>query len=283
MVWSCLLLTFVLMSVLARAQVGTVTQDITAIPDFPLQKQCAQGCFVRKFDVCPMDMLGIGLDCATLACGGNTPWLASNDCYCRLDAQQPAQELLDSCISSSCTVGNPSVDASMAGSIYLRYCEEKGYEITAPATNTATTTGTARATRTSSGGRGFDPTDTTTSGGTQESTSSESKPASQSGLPTSAIIGIAVAAGAALILLGVCIWLFKRSRPAHSEKHSDHNVPLQPTPTYPQNFISSQGPASEVAPSDSISNDGRPTGAPPTMISLTSGVNRYNVPHNQWR
>jgi hypothetical protein len=275
MVWSCLLPTFVLMSVLlARAQVGTVTQDITAIPDFSLQKQCAQGCFVRKFDVCPMDMLGIGLDCATIGCGVNTPWLASNDCYCRLDAQQPAQELLDSCISSSCTVGNPSVDASMAGSIYLRYCEEKGYEITAPASNTATTTGAARSTRTSSGGKGSDPTDTTT-GGARESKSPEQKPASQSGLPTSAIIGIAVAAGAALILLGVCIWLFKRSRSAHSEKHSDHNAPLQPTPTYPQNFISSQGPASEVAPSDSISNDGRPSGAPPTMISLTSGVNRY--------
>jgi hypothetical protein len=109
MVWSGLLPTFVLMSVLVSAQVGTVTQDITAIPDFSLQKQCAQGCFVRKFDVCPMDMLGIGLDCATIGCGVNTPWLASNDCYCRLDAQQPAQELLDSCISSSCTVGNPSV------------------------------------------------------------------------------------------------------------------------------------------------------------------------------
>jgi hypothetical protein len=267
------------MSILARAQVGTVTQDITTLQDFPLQKQCAQGCFVRNYDVCPMDVLGMGLDCATIACGGNKPWQASNDCYCRLDAQKPAQEYLKNCISSSCTVGNPSIDASIAGSIYLRYCEEKGYEITAPASNSATTTGTAKMTRTSTGGRGSDPTDSTTFGGAGESTSPESKPTSQSGLPTSAIIGIAVAAAAALILLGVCIWLCKRPRSAHSEKHSDQTVHLEPTPTYPQDFSSSQGPASEVGPSDSVSNDG----APPTMISLTSGVSRYNLPHSQWR
>lgn len=275
------LLLLLLLSVSAQSQVGTVTQDITTLQDFTLQKQCAQSCFIMSNEYCPMDLLGIGIDCATLACGDTKKWKAKNDCYCRLDSQQPARDYLDGCIEKSCSGGDHSVDLSMAESIYLRYCEEKGYSVSTPAPNEAVTTGSARTTRISPGGGTSAPTGQTTSQPIDKTSSS-------SGLSMAAIIGIAVAGLAGLILIGVCIWFCRPRRSSGS-----HEVPynqLPPVaPIYPPqqllqrtewNGLSSD---SEITPNDSASQVGmhRPPPLPPTVVSVQSETRPYNMAYHR--
>jgi hypothetical protein len=255
-----LLYTIILLGVPARSQVGTVTQEITKLPDFALQKQCAQECFVFANEYCPLDMLGMNVGCVEMQCDStNKKWQARNDCYCRPDNQQPAQEYLDSCIQKSCSIGDASVDASSATSIYLHYCEEKGYAVTTPASNEATTTSFAKPSQTSAGAG-------SASGPTGVTVDPSSGASSRSGLSVAAIVGIVVAAVAGLILVGLCVWFYKRSHPP--------TPPPRPDPVFPsKNLYDGSGPGPDIDPSDSISQVGmqQPQRLPPTVISLTSG------------
>jgi hypothetical protein len=177
--------------------VGTITQDITTIQDYSLQQQCVQTCFQMNNDFCPMDLLGIALGCASMGCSSRG-WQAKNDCYCRLDFQQPAQDYLDGCISKSCTVGDPSVALGSAASIYQRYCAEKGYDTTAPASVEASTTSVSRATSSTRSQAG--PTSTSPTDG--------NPPTATGGLSTAALVGIILAAVVVLALFAGLTWWY---------------------------------------------------------------------------
>ncbi|PMD38761.1 hypothetical protein L207DRAFT_530231 [Hyaloscypha variabilis F] len=122
---------------LTRAQ-DTLPQTIFSLPVFSSQKPCAQACFTTgPLGYCFEDMVGDALGCVTdNACGLGSKALAPNDCYCRTDLQSVAESFLTSCVQSSCTVGDSSIDISSAGSIYLEYCSSQGFPINVPASTT---------------------------------------------------------------------------------------------------------------------------------------------------
>jgi hypothetical protein len=244
----------------ARSQVGTVTQDISTLNDFSLQKGCAQSCFQNGISFCPMDSLGIAIGCATVACS-TKGWQAKNDCYCRSDQQIPGQEYLTSCIKLQCSVGNAGIDASVAGSIYARYCVEKGYEIaTLPATNLATTTRPGKTSRTATAGLVSEPTSPPSSNTNETSNT----PSSVKGLSMAAIIGIAVGSIVGLAILSWVLYnytgLCQRRKPSHAS----------PAPVFPQNVWAYHMPprlGSDIGPNDSVSMVGMQPQVPPTLIS----------------
>ena len=240
---------------IAQAGVGTITQDLSTMEAFSLQAQCAQGCFQFSLGVCPMDLLGINLGCAVMGCSTRS-WQAKNDCYCRTDFQSPAQDYLEGCISSSCSVGDLSAAAASAGSIYLQYCEGKGYDIAAPASAEATTTDATKPPKATSTRTG--PTAAST-GNTENSTSASNDHA---GISTSTLVGIVIGGVAALILLAIAVFLLCRRRKARR--------------LTPKNLDYHNGQAQEVRPIDLVSNVGLPPSHPPHQplppdISLVSG------------
>ncbi|KAF3006906.1 hypothetical protein E8E13_011164 [Curvularia kusanoi] len=218
---------------LAQAGVGSITQDIKTMQDFSLQPNCVQTCFEANFDVCPMDMLGIALGCASLACSSRG-WQAKNDCYCRSDLQLPAQDYLDGCISQSCSVGDPSVAAVSAGSIYRQYCEGKGYDIATPASVQATTTGARAATKKT--GSTAAPTGTT-----EDSTTPSSN---HTGISTSTLVGIIIGVVLGIILLAIAAYLLRRCHRARKTKLTKEHLAQ----------INGGGQAQPLRPDDSISN-----------------------------
>jgi hypothetical protein len=138
-------LLFHLASALAQ---GNLPQTVFSLPVFSSQKPCAQSCF-RSADWvfgCFVDMVGGALGCAGGGvCGTGTIGLATNNCYCRTDLQSVAESFLTSCVASSCTIGDSSMDISSAGSIYDYYCSSEGFPVNMPA---ATTQGSPQATTT---------------------------------------------------------------------------------------------------------------------------------------
>jgi hypothetical protein len=258
------LLATTLLLQLTNAQVGTITQDIYTLSAFSLQKPCAQSCFVVT-GFCPYDVLGSDIGCKSQTnCDGNN-WQATNDCYCRTDLQQPAQEYLTSCVEEGCTVGNSEIDASSAGSIYAQYCAEKGYSpATEPATVQATTTGPGASTTTAGGG--------VVGGPTASSTSYSQSLSSGSGkLSTWTIIGIVVAGLAGLALLAVTLKIaFKRSGRGEGSKVQQpppiHQQPVYPMNLYPEPYYQ-QKAESEVTPDDSVSMISGMPGPAPTLVS----------------
>lgn len=136
---------------------GITAQTINSLDIFSSQKPCAQECFSANGYNCQVDVLASVLGCQN-ACNTNAP----NYCYCRTDLQLVAQSYLTSCVKSLCTVGDPSVDISSAGSIYRYYCSSNGYPVDVPAT---VTQDSARATATHGGAQ-----PTSTHGGAQPTT-----------------------------------------------------------------------------------------------------------------
>lgn len=255
---------------------------------FEAQKDCARSCFVLT-DYCSLDVLGSQLGCKSFVDCSQASWQAVNDCYCRSDLQKPAQDFLTSCISELCTVGDPAVDASSAGSIYAQYCQEKGYSpaakpATVPATatkgsgvQTATAAGSARPT---AGGAGPTATSTTESG---SSSSGSSK------LSMLAIIGIVVGSLAGLAFLVVLAFTLKklcgcfRADKRKQTKFQQQYQPLQHYANYQQPIYPTLQPHSgpfyskpnpmdqEVLPDDSISMVAAGNAMPrpaPTLVSV---------------
>lgn len=259
----------ILLSSSARAQVGTITQDISTLQDFSLQQQCVQTCFQMNNDFCPIDALGMALGCvAPVACSTRS-WQAKNDCYCRLDFQQPAQDYLAGCVEQSCSVGDPSVAAASAGSIYLRYCEEKGYDTTKPASNEATTTGSTKAT---SSAQARATSTGTPSAGSDEPSTSSSK--TSSNLSTAALVGIIAGAVGTLILAGSAFWLHKL--------HESRRTP-QPHDLNTANLHYFNGPGNDVYPDDSVSHiEPQPPHPqlPPPMSLFSAGYGASMAPYS---
>jgi hypothetical protein len=251
---------------IAQAGIGTITQDLSTMEAFSLQAQCAQGCFQFSLGVCPMDLLGINLGCAVMGCS-TRGWQAKNDCYCRTDFQSPAQDYLEGCISSSCSVGDLSAAAASAGSIYLQYCEGKGYDIAAPASAEATTTDATKPPKATSTRTG--PTAAST-GSTENSTSASNNHA---GISTTTLVGIIIGGVVALILLAIAVFLLRRWHKARRSKLT------------PKNLDHHNGHVEEVHPSDSASNNGLPPShpphrpLPPDVPSLVSGGHVTSTVH----
>jgi hypothetical protein len=259
---------------IAQAGIGTITQDLSTMEAFSLQAQCAQGCFQFSLGVCPMDLLGINLGCAVMGCS-TRGWQAKNDCYCRTDYQSPAQDYLEGCISSSCSVGDLSAAAASAGSIYLQYCEGKGYDIAAPASAEATTTDATKPPKATS----------TRTGPTAASTGNTENPTSASndhaGISTTTIVGIVIGGVAALILLAIAVFLLRRHK-------------VRPSKLTSKNLDHHDEHVQEVQPSDSVSNNGLQPSHPPHRplppdVSLVSGghgtstVHPYSQPYQPYQ
>ena len=257
-VFTALIATSMVSVTIAQAGVGTITQDLSTMQAFSLQAQCVQTCFQMDVGFCPMDLLGINLGCATMGCSSRS-WQAKNDCYCRSDYQSPAQDYLEGCISSSCSVGDLSAAAASAGSIYLQYCEGKGYDTAAPASAEATTTDATKPTKATTARTG--PTAAST-GSTENSSSSSSDHA---GMSTATLAGIVIGAVAALVLMVVAAWLLRRWYKARRTRLT------------PENLNYHNGYVQEVQPVDSVSNVGLPPSyppqrpLPPDLPSLVSG------------
>ncbi|KAF2469233.1 uncharacterized protein BDR25DRAFT_356483 [Lindgomyces ingoldianus] len=217
---------------ITNAQIGTITQDITTLAAFPLQKPCARSCFLTD-DFCPNDLLGSKIGCATHTACSSNGWQATNDCYCRPDLQNPAQAYLTSCIQKSCKVGDFAIDASTAGSIYAQYCVEKGYSPQAqPATVQATTTGLGASSRVTAGGAGAGPTASSTS---QNSSSGSGK------LSITTIIGIVVGGLAGLVFLLTVLkmlWKWFGCQGRSKVTYPQQLPPPNPHPVYPMNHYS---------------------------------------------
>lgn len=261
------LLATTLLVQLTHSQVGSITEDIYTLSAFPLQKPCAQSCFVVT-GFCPNDVLGSEIGCKVRTNCDDSNWQATNDCYCRTDLQQPAQDYLTSCIEEWCTVGDAEIDASSAGSIYAQYCAEKGYSpATEPATVQATTTGPGASTTTVGGGVGGGPTASSTSD-SQGSSSGSGK------LSTTTIIGIVVGGLAVLTFLAVTLKRVFKSlghREGRKGQYQRQPPPIHQQPVYPMNLYPEpyyqQKAESEVTPDDSVSMvSGMPRPAP-TLVS----------------
>lgn len=255
---------------LTHAQIGTITQDIYNLSAFPLQKLCAQTCFVDT-DYCPNDVIGDKLGCKTHTDCRTSNWQATNDCYCRTDVQKPAQDFLTSCIQRRCTVGDARIDASSAGSLYAQYCAEKGYNPDVPATVPATATGANGAstgTVAGGGGGGGGPTASPTSDSQSSSSGSNS-------LSTATIIGIAVGALAGLALLSTLSKIISTRLERRRRKAQ------QPPPIYQQAVFPSKfhpGPDyrdSELTPEDSFSVASWMPRPAPTLVSNAQGFPPY--------
>lgn len=270
---SYLLLSSILWNTLVRAQdsgLGTKTQDLTTYAAYSQQKECAQSCFIYGGGNCWTDIIGVNIGCAQTSCIGRTGFQARNDCYCSAGLIQPAQEFLAGCVSSKCSVGDVSVDVSIATGIYSRYCAEKGYTAGEPAQIPAsTTTGTQRTTGTR---LSSSPTATSTSGSVDGNGSSPSSSGSRS-LSVGEIIGIVVGSLAGLAFLAIAMWAFwKLFRSCRKPRNPYAGGPVDQQPVYPkmpnqQQWYPSPGPASEVGPSDSISMVGGLGRPAPTLVS----------------
>lgn len=249
-----LISTFLLILPLTYAQVGTARQDITKIAEFPLQKECARDCFVTT-GFCPNDILGSKIGCAAHDDCASQGWEAKNDCYCRTDLQGPALEILTSCVSRSCTVGDNAIDAESAASIYGRYCSEKGYIVPSePAAVPASTTGSGTlATKTSARSLAAGPT---------SSSSSSTTSSNSNKLSISTIIGIVVGSLAGLAFLAVAIHILVKSLRSCAASRKPQ-YPQQPTPliqqpvypmaSYQEPYFPRPHADSEVGPDDSVS------------------------------
>jgi hypothetical protein len=94
-------------------------------------RQCAQDCLggvVGPTNIFPF-----------FSC--ESPWY--NNCYCgygRSDLESLGTSFLSSCISSSCTQGNPGPDASSANVVYESYCAQNGFTFPAGGQGSAFTT-----------------------------------------------------------------------------------------------------------------------------------------------
>jgi hypothetical protein len=255
----------------AHSQIGTVTQDISTIAAYSKQLPCAQSCFMYGRS-CPLDVLGRKLGCDPEWSCSTRGWQAKNDCYCRADLQQPAQQWLTSCIQSSCSVGDASIDASTAGSIYSQYCAEKGYIAGAVPAN-------VEATITASDGSVHTSTRTLTSGPTAGSgtNSNTTTPSPKSnGLPLETIIGIVVGSLAALAFLVFAIKIFyNMCRPCFKRKptYDQHHLPLvdnkaiYPMHTYNEPYCPSPRMEDDLGPDDSFSVAGGLARPAPTLVS----------------
>jgi hypothetical protein len=263
-------LTICLVLPITNAQVGTITQDLTTLAAYPLQKACAQACFLTT-GFCPNDYLGSKIGCAVHTDCYDNNWQAKNDCYCRQDLQIAAQSILTSCISRECTAGDDSIDASSAGSIYAQYCREKGYgNPTAPAVVQATTTKAGGLTFTTAGGAGSQPTTSTADG----STSSSPK------LSTTTIIGISVGGAIALLLLLTGLWRCLKPKPHPPQPQPQYQYPhsqpqftqqpFYPPNPYPEPYYPKPHAESEVSPDDSVSMVGGPARPAPTLVSAAA-------------
>lgn len=262
------LLVTTLLLQLTHAQIGTITQDVSTLSAFPLQKPCAQSCFFTT-DFCPNDVLGSAIGCKSWTDCSDSNWQAVNDCYCRTDLQKPAQDYLTNCIGKKCTVGDVKIDASSAGSIYAQYCAQKGYSPAAePATVQATTTGPGASTRTLGAGVGGGPTASSTS-------DSQGLSLGSGTLSTSAIIGIVVGGLAGVVFLAVTLkmvfkwlgcWGGRKVQPS----------PIHQQAVYPRNIYSEpyyqQKAESEVRPEDSVS---MVSGMPRVAPTFVSNVQSY--------
>ncbi|KAF2789387.1 hypothetical protein K505DRAFT_420508 [Melanomma pulvis-pyrius CBS 109.77] len=263
-----LLFTTILILPITKAQVDTTTQQITTFSAFPLQKDCAQGCFINT-GFCRNDILGSIIGCAVHTDCYAGSWLAKNDCYCRQDLQGAAQSYLSSCVSRACKEGDVAIDASTAGSIYEQYCVQKGFPAAAPATILATTTGPGGLSKTTAVGVGTQPTGSST----EQNLSSQSHK-----LSTPAIVGIAVGG---VVVLAIFLWVLKRMHcfgggSVQQPQYPQHPPPFSQQPVYPPNpypepYYPKPHTESEVYPEDSISVvSGMPRPAP-TLVSAAPG------------
>ncbi|KAF1960381.1 hypothetical protein CC80DRAFT_292790 [Byssothecium circinans] len=259
------LLFFLSALLLARftaAQIGTVTQEVTTVSGFNLQKPCAQSCFVAT-GFCPNDLLGSKIGCIERAGCSDTNWQASNDCYCRTDLQKAAQSHLTSCVKAKCTAGDPKIDGSSAGSIYEQYCREKGYSIAAPATVQASATSGSGSGGTARAGSG--------PAATGDSTTAQTTPQDETKKPMSisTIIGIVVGSLVGLTFLAITLRIVFKWFGCFSGRPSGGNPPVQPQQPlpynppafYPRDMYPEQpywqqkplGTESDVGPEDSVS------------------------------
>ncbi|KAF2635938.1 hypothetical protein P280DRAFT_167817 [Massarina eburnea CBS 473.64] len=259
---------------LTTAQIGTLTQDVTTISAFPLQKPCAQSCFVQT-GFCPNDILGSKIGCKEHTNCYDSGWQATNDCYCRTDLQKAAQAYLTSCVKAKCSAGDAKIDQSTAGSIYEEYCRGKGYSIAAPATVQASATeGSGSSSGTTKAGSGS-PAETGTPETTETSTDSKKK------LSISEIVGIVVGSLAGLAFLAItlrivlkwcgCIGAGGRGGNTQPIQQQQQAVPLSQQAAYPMNLYpewqqKATGAESEVGPDDSVSVVTAPRLAP-TIVS----------------
>ncbi|OAL02811.1 hypothetical protein IQ06DRAFT_345800 [Phaeosphaeriaceae sp. SRC1lsM3a] len=227
---------------------------------------------------CPIDVLARKLGCEANECSSRG-WQAKNDCYCRPDLQKPAHDWLTSCIQSSCSVGNADLDASTAGSIYARYCGEKGYPSgPLPATVAATVTASDGSVHTST--RVFDaPTGKSTSGSGPSTPGSPSSSSSSNSLSLTTIIGIVVGSLAALAFLAIAVkvfWnfcgpCFKRKSLAqqqHQLPFVDNKGAIYPMHPYKgEAYYASPRMEDDLRPDDSFSVAGGLAQPAPTLIS----------------
>lgn len=268
-IWNSLYLLFpasTLFLPLTHAQVGTITQEVFALSAFPLQKPCAQSCFVVT-GFCSNDVLGSEIGCKSWTDCAGSGWQATNDCYCRSDLQRPAQGYLTSCVEKQCSVGDSKIDASSAGSIYAQYCAEKGYSPMAePATVPATTTAPGGSTGTLGGGVGSGPTTSSTS-------ESQDSSSGSGGLSTTTIIGIVVGSLAGVAFLAVTLRIVFKwmgcggggNEPYRQQ--AVYPMTLYPEPYYPYKMRTE----SEVMPDDSVSMiSGMPRPAPTLVSNMQS-------------
>ena len=195
------------------AQDNRLTQDISNVSAYTLQKPCARGCF-QHYGICPSDVLGEELGCVQATKCNEYGWQAPNDCYCRADFQNIAQDYLSSCVRKSCSLGDVGIDASSAGSIYSQYCSQRGYPAALPVSVAATTTSAGGQPRTSAGGDTSGPTGSADPG--QDTASPYSK-----SLSTTTIIGIAVGSLAGLLILAYLLRMARRrfSNKTHYPQH----------------------------------------------------------------
>jgi hypothetical protein len=263
---------FLMFSSYAYSQIGIMTQDISTIAAYSKQLPCAQSCFMFGKS-CPVDLLGRELGCEPEYTCSTQGWQAKNDCYCRADLQQPAQAFLTSCIQSSCSVGDASIDASTAGSIYSQYCAEKGYVAAGavPAIVEATVTASDGSIHTTT--RTNTPGPTAGSGKTSDNTSSSPK---STGLSLETIIGIVVGSLAGLAFLAFAIKiLYNLCRPRlnRKPKYDQHHLPrvdkkaVYPMHTYNEPYYPSPRMEDDIRPDDSCSVVGGLTRPAPTLIS----------------
>ncbi|KAF2021480.1 hypothetical protein BU24DRAFT_457459 [Aaosphaeria arxii CBS 175.79] len=247
---------------IAQVEVGSITQDVTNMPAFPSQKACARSCFVNT-GFCPNDILGSAISCAEHTDCNSMNWQAKNDCYCRQDLQKPAQDILSSCVSTKCNIGDVAIDAASAGSIYANYCSQKGYPYVPPATpnaNRASTTGAGFATRTT-GTLGLGP--------TGSSSSSSGSSSSSNKLSITTIIGIVIGSIVGLILLAFFIrymirWCTPTPKPPPLQ-------PYNPPPVHPI----TQFPGPYHSPPSTIAH--MPEVTPEDSRSMLSGTVEHNT------
>jgi hypothetical protein len=265
-----------------HSQIGTMTQDISTNPAYSRQLPCAQSCFMYGVS-CPFDNLGKQLGCEVQNSCNTRGWQAKNDCYCRPDLQQPAHQWLTSCIQSACSVGDAAIDASTAGSIYARYCAEKGYPSgPLPATVQATLTASDGTVSTST--RVFNAAPAATSGTGSGTTSSSSK---SSSLPLTTIIGIVAGGLAGLVLLSIatkvlmnlCGYNKPRKPAAYPQQQqvpvSDTKGAVYPMHPYNEPYYPPPRIEDDIRPDDSFSVAGGLAQPAPTLASHGGSARRW--------